>query len=298
MKIGFIGLGIMGKPMCKNLLKAGYDIKISSRNSETNKELNELGAEVVSSLKQLAEISDTIITMLPNSPEVLDVILGKEGIINWVRRGTTIIDMSSISPIVSKEIYSVLIKKDIDFLDAPVSGGEPKAIDGTLSVMVGGKEEIFHKCLPILETMTSSVVRMGKVGSGNATKLVNQIIVALNIAAVSEAFVLAQSMKIDTELVYRAIRGGLAGSAVLDSKAPMIMNRDFRAGFKINLHLKDLNNVMDTSENLNTPLPLTSSIREILKSLVIDGDGYEDHAAIVKYFEKVASTEVNPKLVK
>ncbi|TFJ94356.1 2-hydroxy-3-oxopropionate reductase [Lentibacillus salicampi] len=292
MKIGFVGLGIMGKPMSKNLIKAGYDLVVSSRNPDSNQELAALGAEVADSYMELAAKSDVIITMLPNSPEVKKVILAEGGLIRGAKPGTDIIDMSSIAPISSQEIGRELKKKEIGFLDAPVSGGEPKAIDGTISVMAGGEQDVFEKCLPIMESMAGSVVRTGDVGSGNSTKLANQIIVALNIAAVSEALVLTEKMGVDNQLVYDAIRGGLAGSNVLDAKAPMMLERNFDPGFKIDLHLKDLNNVMETSTDIDIPLPLTASIRETLKALTADGNGEDDHAAVLKYYEKLANVRV------
>ncbi|MFD1361095.1 2-hydroxy-3-oxopropionate reductase [Lentibacillus salinarum] len=292
MKIGFVGLGIMGKPMSKNLIKAGYDLVVSSSNPETNKEMGDHGAEVVETYVDVALKADVMITMVPNSPEVKAVILADGGLSQGAKPGSVIIDMSSIAPIASQEIGEALKEKDIGFLDAPVSGGEPKAIDGTISVMVGGDQDVFDKCLPIMEAMAGSVVRTGEIGSGNSTKLANQIIVALNIAAVSEALVLTKKMGVDNELVYNAIRGGLAGSNVLDAKAPMMLEQNFEPGFKIDLHLKDLNNVMETSTDIDVPLPLTASIRETLKALTADDIGEDDHAAIVKYYEKLANVNV------
>ncbi|TMN23916.1 2-hydroxy-3-oxopropionate reductase [Lentibacillus cibarius] len=289
MKIGFVGLGIMGKPMSKNLMKAGYELVISSSNPDTNKELGALGAEVVDSYTELAAAADVIITMLPNSPEVKQVVLERGGLIDGAKSGSVVIDMSSIAPTVSQEIGKALQEKDIGFLDAPVSGGEPKAIDGTIAVMAGGAEETFQNCLPIMEAMAGSVVRTGEVGSGNATKLANQIIVALNIAAVSEAMMLTRKMGVDSELVYNAIRGGLAGSNVLDAKAPMMMEGNFDPGFTIDLHLKDLNNVLETSSDIGVPLPLAASVKETLQALQAGGHGDNDHAAIVKFYEKLAN---------
>lgn len=295
MNIGFIGLGIMGKPMAKNLLKHGYELVISSSNPQTNKEMAEQGAKVVGSIGEVAEKSDVIILMLPNSPEVEQTILGEDGIVKHGQRGTTIIDMSSIAPNVSKAMHEKLKEVGMEYLDAPVSGGEPKAIDGTISVMIGGDEAVFATCEPIIQSMAGSVTRVGEVGAGNATKLVNQIIVALNIAAVSEGFVLAEKMGVDTELVYNAIRGGLAGSTVLDAKAPMILDGNFNPGFKINLHLKDLNNVKDTLDDVELDLPLTQSITDVLESLVEQGDGENDHGAIIKHYEREAKVEVRKK---
>ncbi|WP_175614492.1 2-hydroxy-3-oxopropionate reductase [Piscibacillus halophilus] len=282
MRIGFIGLGIMGKPMCKNLIKAGYDVIVSSSKPKTNDEMREAGACVANSYKDLASQVDVVITMVPNSPEVKAVI---QEIADDLSEGATVIDMSSIAPLASQEIANMLRKRGIGFLDAPVSGGEPKAIEGTVSVMVGGDSNTFEKCKPILDTMAGSVVRVGDVGAGNSTKLANQIIVALNIAAVSEAFVLAKKMGVDLELVHEAIRGGLAGSTVLDAKGPMMIERDFKPGFKIDLHLKDLNNVVETANELDVPLPLTHSMQEALKTLSEEGFGQEDHSAILRYFE-------------
>ncbi|SEQ13861.1 2-hydroxy-3-oxopropionate reductase [Piscibacillus halophilus] len=282
MRIGFIGLGIMGKPMCKNLIKAGYDVIVSSSKPKTNDEMREAGACVANSYKDLASQVDVVITMVPNSPEVKAVI---QEIADDLSEGATVIDMSSIAPLASQEIANMLRKRGIGFLDAPVSGGEPKAIEGTVSVMVGGDSNTFEKCKPILDTMAGSVVRVGDVGAGNSTKLANQIIVALNIAAVSEAFVLAKKMGVDLELVHEAIRGGLAGSTVLDAKGPMMIERDFKPGFKIDLHLKDVNNVVETANELDVPLPLTHSMQEALKTLSEEGFGQEDHSAILRYFE-------------
>ncbi|WP_153722454.1 2-hydroxy-3-oxopropionate reductase [Sporosarcina cascadiensis] len=286
MKIGFLGLGIMGKPMAKNLLKAGYELVVCSSRQETNQEMERLGAYVAASPCELAERSNLLITMLPNSPEVKEVLLGKEGLINCLKPGSTVVDMSSINPNVSKELYAELKKKEIDFLDAPVSGGEPKAIEGTVSVMVGGEQEAFDEWLPVLQSMAGSVIRVGDTGAGNATKLANQIIVAVNIAAVSEALALAKKMDINPELVYDAIRGGLAGSTVMDAKVPLLLKRDFEPGFKVKLHLKDLNNVKDALNELDMELPLASFAKDVLEELVDQGLGEEDHGAIAKYYEQ------------
>jgi 2-hydroxy-3-oxopropionate reductase len=288
MKIGFIGLGIMGKPMCRNLIKAGYELVIMDQNVEATKAFATL-ATIVQSPKEVASCTEVIITMLPNSSNVKDVIQGEQGVLQSGRKGITLIDMSSISPIVSKELCAELEKMDIDMLDAPVSGGEPKAIDGTLSVMVGGKKEVFDKYYNVMKAMAGSVVHVGETGAGNITKLCNQIIVALNIAAVSEALILARKADVSPELVYNAIRGGLAGSTVLDAKAPLMMDRKFSPGFRIDLHIKDMNNVLETSHHLGVPLPLSAYVMEIMQALKADGCGNEDHCSIIKYYEKMAN---------
>jgi len=200
--------------------------------------------------------------------------------------------MSSIAPLVSREVAAKLSEKGIEMLDAPVSGGEPKAIDGTLSVMVGGKKEVFEKCFPIMKAMAGSVVLTGDIGAGNVTKLANQIIVALNIAAMSEALILAAKAGVSPDLVYQAIRGGLAGSTVLDAKAPLVMDRNFKPGFRINLHIKDLQNVLDTSHEVGASLPLTAAVMEMMQALKVDGKGDNDHGGLIQYYEKMAHMEV------
>ncbi|SNS85607.1 tartronate semialdehyde reductase [Anaerovirgula multivorans] len=292
MKIGFIGLGIMGKPMAKNLVKAGYQLAVLDLNKASVEELKAMGAETASSSSELASRCEVIITMLPNSPQVKEVVLGENGVIEGAKPGTVVIDMSSIAPLASREIYAALAEKGVDLLDAPVSGGEPKAIDGTLAVMVGGKKEVFDKYYDIMKTMAASVVYVGESGAGNVAKLCNQVVVALNISAVSEALILAKKAGVDPDLVYQAIRGGLAGSTVMDAKAPMMMDRNFNPGFRIDLHIKDLNNVLETSHGVGVPLPLTAQVMEMMQAIKLDGCGVEDHSSLVKYYEKLANIEV------
>src|SRR5665213_1150651 len=250
-KIGFIGLGIMGKPMSKNLLKVGYKLVVYDISAASVEELRQSGAEAGASPSDVASKTGVVITMLPNSPQVKEVVLGKTGVVEGAKSGSLLVDMSSIAPLVAREVGAELKKKGIRMLDAPVSGGQPKAIDGTLSIMVGGAQADFDEILPIFKAMGSSAVLTGTVGAGNVTKLANQIIVAINIAAVSEALVMATKAGVDPDLVYKAIRGGLAGSTVLDAKAPLMMDRKFIPGFRINLHIKDLGNVLETSHELS-----------------------------------------------
>ncbi|MCW2487276.1 2-hydroxy-3-oxopropionate reductase [Candidatus Symbiopectobacterium sp. NZEC127] len=292
MKIGFIGLGIMGKPMSKNLIKAGYSLVVSDRNSAVVAEVVAAGATAADTAKAVAEQSDIIITMLPNSPHVKEVVLGENGVIDGAREGSIVIDMSSIAPLASREIAAALAEKGIEMLDAPVSGGEPKAIDGTLSVMVGGDKAIFDRCYDVMKAMAGSVVHTGDIGAGNVTKLANQVIVALNIAAMSEALVLATKAGVNPDLVYQAIRGGLAGSTVLDAKAPMVMDRNFKPGFRIDLHIKDLANALDTSHGVGAQLPLTAAVMEMMQALKADELGTADHCALARYYEKLANVEV------
>ncbi len=291
-KIGFVGLGIMGKPMSKNLLKAGHSLVVYDIMSAAVDEVVKAGAEKGASPKDVAAKADAIITMLPNSPQVQEVVLGKDGLIEAMKPGSILIDMSSIAPLVSREVAAALAKKKIRMLDAPVSGGEPKAVDGTLSIMVGGTQADFDEFLPVLKTMGASVVLCGEIGAGNVTKLANQIVVAANIAAVSEALVLATKAGVNPDLVYQAIRGGLAGSTVMDAKAPMMMSRNFKPGFRINLHIKDLNNVLDTAKGIDAPTPLTEEAMKMMLSLRDAGMGENDHSALVRYYEKLAGIEV------
>lgn len=292
MKVGFIGLGIMGKPMCRNVMKAGHEVVVYNRSKASVEELAAEGAKAASSAAEVAEQCPVIITMLPNSPEVREVCLGEKGIADGAKEGTMVIDMSSIDPVETKAIGAQLAEKGIELMDAPVSGGEPKAIDGTISVMVGGKKESFDKYYDLLMTMAASAVYVGELGSGNVAKLANQVIVAVNIAAVSEALTLAVKNGADPELVYQAIRGGLAGSTVLDAKAPMMMHHDFKPGFRIELHIKDLNNALNAAHATSTSLPLTSQVMEIMQALKADGCQKEDHSAIVKYYEKISDVSV------
>lgn len=291
-KIGFIGLGIMGKPMSKNLLKAGYKVVALDIDKNALEEVVAAGAKAAESPKAVAEQVPIVITMLPNSPHVKDVVLGERGVIEGAKQGSILVDMSSIAPLVSRQIAERLAAQGVEMLDAPVSGGQPKAIDGTLSVMVGGKKEVFDTCYDVMKAMAASVVLTGDIGAGNITKLANQIIVAINIAAISEALVLASKAGVEPALVYQAIRGGLAGSAVLDAKAPLVMDRKFNPGFRINLHIKDLANVLDTSHELGVPLPLTAAVMEMLLALKVKGMGDSDHGSLVRYYEDMAGVEV------
>ncbi len=290
MKVGMIGLGIMGKPMARNLLKAGYDLTVSSYNKAAD-ELVAAGAKKAPNAA-IGESCDVVLTMLPNSPQVKEVMLGKDGVAAHMKPGTVFIDMSSINPVASKEIAAALAGRGIEMLDAPVSGGEPKAIDGTLSFMVGGKQEVFDKYKPLLGAMGSSVVRCGEVGAGNTTKLANQIIVACNIQALAEALTLAQKAGVDPQLVFEAIRGGLAGSTVMNAKAPMMIAGDGRPGFKIDLHIKDLNNALDCAHTVGAPVPMTAEVQEVLQWLHNQGEGQHDHSCIARYYEKLTGIEI------
>jgi 2-hydroxy-3-oxopropionate reductase len=288
MKIGFIGLGIMGKPMAKNLVKAGYSLVVSDPFAGAAvEELTLCGATAAKTNAEAAAQADILITMVPNSPNVKEALFGEDGAAKTLRPGSIVLDCSSINPVASREIAGELAGKGIEMMDAPVSGGEPKAIDGTLAFMVGGKPEIFEKVKPILEKMGSSVVLCGAIGAGNVAKLCNQIVVAGNIAAVAEAMTLGQQCGVEPEKIFEAIKGGLAGSTVMNAKAPMMMDQNFKPGFRINLHIKDLNNVVDAAAAYDSPIPLTQTVLEMMKILRRDGDEACDHSALVKYYQKL-----------
>jgi 2-hydroxy-3-oxopropionate reductase len=291
-KIGFVGLGIMGKPMSKNLLKAGHTLVVFDVVPGPLAELEAAGAARGASAADTAARSDVIITMLPDGPEVEAAVLGKGGVLEGALAGATVVDMSSISPLVAQKVGAACAAKGVDFLDAPVSGGEPKAIDGTLAIMVGGKADVFEKVQPILQKMGSSVTLTGAVGAGNVTKLANQIMVACNIAAMGEALVLATRAGLDPEVVFNAVKGGLAGSTVLNAKAPMVIGRNFKPGFRIRLHQKDLRNALLAAESMKVSLPFTALAQQMLMALMNDGKGDLDHSAIVTFIEGMAGIEV------
>ncbi|MFP5206017.1 MAG: 2-hydroxy-3-oxopropionate reductase [Acidobacteriota bacterium] len=290
--LGFVGLGIMGRPMMKNLLKAGHSVVAYTRSASVLDACVADGAQRGASNKDVGARADVIFTMLPDGPEVEAVVLGPGGILEGAKAGAMIVDMSSINPLVSQKIGKACAAKGVEFLDAPVSGGEPKAIDGTLAIMVGGSEAAFAKAEPLLKCMGSSVTLTGPVGAGNTTKLANQIMVACNIAAMGEALTLATRCGLDPEVVVNAIKGGLAGSAVLNAKSPMLIARNFKPGFRIKLHQKDLRNALQTAESTSVTLPLTALVQQMLSALMAGGKGDLDHSAIATVAESLSHVEV------
>ncbi len=293
MRIGFIGLGIMGKPMAKNLMKAGHELVVFDVVKENVDHLVASGASAANSSKAVAEQCPIIITMLPNSPHVKTVVLGDNGVLEGAKEGTILIDMSSIAPEASQEIAKACAQKGIRMIDAPVSGGEPKAVDGTLSIMVGGDKTVFESVKDdVLLKMGASAVYCGAIGAGNTTKLANQVVVACNIAACAEAFTLAKKAGVDPELVFDAIKGGLAGSTVMNAKLPLMLEGNFKPGFKIDLHIKDLNNALETAHTVGSPLPLTAIVMEMMQMLHADGRGQEDHSSLANYYAKLGGTKI------
>lgn len=292
MKLGFIGLGIMGKPMCKNLIKSGYKVKVYDIDKNATKEFRDSETEIAGSVSEIAKSCDIILLMVRNSDDVRSIVLGGDGIVSHAKKETIIIDMSSISPTDSKHVAEYAGTKGIHFLDAPVSGGEPKAVDGTLSFMVGGDESIFKKVEGILKKMGKAIILIGENGSGVMTKLVNQIIVNLNIAVISEALIFGAKAGLNLEKVYKAIKDGLAGSTVLDAKFQMMIEHNFKPGGSLFVNYKDILNAIQTSQDLCVPLPFTAQLLEIMKTLKNDGKLSDDHSGIIQYFERISRVTV------
>jgi len=286
--IGFIGLGIMGRPMARNLLKAGYPLVVHSRSRGPVDEIARAGAKVGSSPRDVAAQSDVLITMLPNSPDVELVALGRDGIIEGARPGLLFVDMSTISPIVSKKVGEALAAKSVKMLDAPVSGGEKRAVDGALSIMLGGDKAVFDAVLPIFQAMGKTITHLGPLGFGGFTKLANQIIVAVNLTALAEALTLAKKAGLDRELTLTALAGGLAGSKCLDQKKPNYLADAYKPGFKIDLHFKDLGLIMESARALGVPLPTTAVVQELFSALRVRGRGGLDHSGVITLLEDFA----------
>lgn len=290
--VGFIGLGIMGRPMARNLLKAGYRLVVHSRSRGPVQELVALGARAASTPKAVAGEVECLITMLPNSPDVELVALAPNGIIESAREGLIFVDMSTISPMVSQKIAEALAPKGVRMLDAPVSGGEKGAIEGTLSIMVGGEKSVFDQVLPVFQALGRTITHLGPVGAGGFTKLANQIIVAVNLTAIAEALTLAAKAGLDRALTINALAGGLAGSRCLDQKTPNYLAGSYTPGFKIDLHYKDLGLIFETGRALGVPLPTTAVVQELFNALRVKGRGGLDHSGVITLLEELAGVKV------
>jgi 2-hydroxy-3-oxopropionate reductase len=274
--------------MARNLLKAGYPLIVHSRSRGPVDEIAKAGAKVGTSPREVASQSDVLITMLPNSPDVEQVVLGRDGVIEGARPGLVLLDMSTISPLVSQKIGAALAEKSVKMLDAPVSGGEKGAIDGVLSIMVGGDKAVFDNALPIFQAMGKTITHLGPLGAGGFTKLANQIIVAINLTALGEALTLAKKAGLDRELTLTALAGGLAGSKCLDQKKPNYLAETYNPGFKIDLHYKDLGLIMESARALGVPLPATAAVQELFSALRVKGRGGLDHSAVITLLEDLA----------
>jgi 2-hydroxy-3-oxopropionate reductase len=278
--------------MSRNLIKAGHKLVVYDIVESAVDEIVAAGASRGESAGDVARRSDITITMLPDGPEVEAAVTGPGGVLGGAAAGSIVVDMSSISPLVAQRVAAACAAKGVEFLDAPVSGGEPKAIDGSLAIMAGGKQEVFDKVLPLFSCMGSSATLTGPVGAGNVTKLANQIMVAVNIAGVSEALALATKAGLDPEVVFNAVKGGLAGSTVLNAKAPMMIGRNFKPGFRIRLHQKDLRNALLAAESMKLSLPFTSLVQQVLMALMNNGRGDLDHSAIATFIEDMGKVEI------
>lgn len=290
-RIGFIGLGIMGKPMARNLLKAGFPLVVHNRSRAKVDEVVKDGAAAADSPKEVAASSDIIITMLPNSPDVELVALGRNGLKEGLKSGQLFIDMSTINPIVSQKIAGELALLGVAMVDAPVSGGEKGAIDATLSIMAGGKPEDFERALPVFNALGKTITHMGPLGAGGFTKLANQIIVAINLTAIGEALVFGTKAGVDPQKMVRALGGGLAGSKCLDQKSEKILTGDFAPGFKVDLHFKDLNLIQDAARSIGVPIPTAAFVEQLFAALRVRGRGGLDHSSVVTIFEDLAGVK-------
>jgi len=289
--VGFIGLGIMGRPMARNLLKAGYPLVVHSRSPRPVQELAGLGAAPANLPREVAERSQVVITMLPNSPDVDAVALGPGGLIEGFAPGRVLADMSTISPLVSQKVGAALKQKGVSMLDAPVSGGEKGAIEATLSIMVGGDHGTFEQVLPIFQALGKTITYLGPLGAGGFVKLANQIIVATNLTAFAEALTLAEKAGLERGLTIKALSGGLAGSRCLEQKTPNYLAREFKPGFKVDLHFKDLGLIMEAGRALGVPLPTTAVVQELFNALRVRGRGGLDHSGIITLLEDLAGIE-------
>ena len=291
--VGFIGLGIMGRPMAKNLMEAGYELVIHNRSPEKAEELAEEGkATAAGSPREVAEASDIVITMLPDSPDVEAVVAGEGGVLEGIRNGALLVDMSTISPVVTEELSEMVREKGASMLDAPVSGGDVGAIEGALSIMVGGSEEDFERARPLFDVMGKVATHVGPTGAGQVVKACNQIVVALTIEAVSEALVLGSRGGVAPEKLVEALSGGLAVSAVMEAKKEKFFSHDFEPGFRIELHHKDLGIALAAGREYGVALPVTAIVDQMLEASMAKGRGDRDHSALLTLLEEAAQHEI------
>jgi 2-hydroxy-3-oxopropionate reductase len=292
-RVGFVGLGIMGLPMARNLMAAGYDLVLFNRTREKAQGLaGEGSAQVADSPREVAESSDVVITMLPDSPQVEEVVTGEGGVLEGLKEGALLIDMSTISPVATERISTAVEERGASMLDAPVSGGDVGAQGGTLSIMVGGSEGDFERARPLFEVMGKAATHVGPVGAGQVVKACNQIVVALNIEAVSEALVLGSKAGVAPEKIVEALSGGLAGSAVLEAKKQKFFDHDFDPGFRVELHHKDLGIALAAGREYGVALPVTAVVDQVLQALRAGGRGDRDHSAILTFIEDAAGHEI------
>jgi 2-hydroxy-3-oxopropionate reductase len=287
-KVGFIGLGIMGKPMARNLMEAEYELTVHNRSPEKAEELGEEGAAVAGSPREVAEKSDVIITMLPDSPQVEEVVAGEDGVFEGIKEGSLLVDMSTISPVVTEELAKKLNERGVGMLDAPVSGGDIGAIEGTLSIMVGGEEEDFQRARPLFEVLGETITHVGASGSGQVVKAANQIVVALSIEAVSEALVLGSKGGVSAEKVLDVLSGGLAANKVMEVKRQKFLERAFEPGGKVEFHHKDLGIALSAGREYGVVLPVTALVDQMFEALMKRGRGGWDHSSLLTLIEDLS----------
>jgi 2-hydroxy-3-oxopropionate reductase len=290
--VGFIGLGIMGKPMAQNLMEAGYGLTVHNRSPEKAEELGKEGASVAANPTEVAEKSDIIVTMLPDSPDVRNVVVGEKGVLEGLGEGSLLVDMSTISPVVTEELAEKVKERGASMLDAPVSGGDVGAIEGTLSIMVGGSEEDFERAKPLFDVMGSTVTHVGPTGAGQVTKAANQVVVALTIEAVSEALVLGSKGGVAPEKILDVLSGGLASNKVMEVKREKFLSHEFDPGFRSELHHKDLGIALAAGREYGVVLPVTAIVDQMLLAMKRKGWGGEDHSALLRVIEDLSQHEV------
>ncbi len=291
-KIGFIGLGIMGGPMAQNLMESGYELVLYTRTREKAEELADGGATVAGSPKEVAESSDIIITMLPAAPQVQEVVAGEDGVLEGIKEGALLVDMSTISSTVTEELGAQTKERGASMLDAPVSGGDVGAQQGTLQIMVGGSEDDFERAKPLFDVMGASVARVGPLGAGQIVKACNQIVVALTIEAVSEALVLGSKAGVDPAMIIEVLQGGLAGNKVMEMRGEKFLNHSFEPGFRAEMHHKDLNIALEAGREYGVPLPITAIVDQMLEALMAKGRGDNDHSALLTIIEDQAQYQI------
>jgi 2-hydroxy-3-oxopropionate reductase len=291
-RVGFIGLGIMGMPMARNLMDSGYELTVHNRSPEKAEELGKEGAAVAATPRDVAENSDVVITMLPDSPQVREVVAGEDGVLEGISEGALLIDMSTISPVVTEELAEALMEKGASMLDAPVSGGDVGAIEGTLSIMVGGEQADFQRAKPLFEAMGKTITHVGPAGAGQVTKAANQVVVALTIEAVSEALVLGSAGGVSAEKILEVLGGGLASNKVMEVKREKFLSHTFEPGFRSELHHKDLGIALAAGREYGVVLPVTAVVDQLFEALMTRGRGGWDHSALLSLIEDLAQREI------
>jgi 2-hydroxy-3-oxopropionate reductase len=296
-RVGFIGLGLMGLPMARNLLKAGYRLTVFNRTAGKTKSLVQQGAKAASTADEVARESDVVITMVTDSPDVIEVVTGAQGLLAGARRGSIWIDTSTISPAVTRDLVRRCGEKEVRCLDAPVSGGPPGAAEGTLAMMVGGPQDVFDRCLPLLRCLGRNIVRVGENGAGQVTKACNQIVIAATLAGIAEAFAFGAKAGVDTALIRQALLGGYAASPLLEVHGKRMITHKFDPGFFVRLHRKDLHIVLEMARDLSAAVPVTGYVEQLFNALVADGEGERDNSSVARVYERLGQISVKSESI-